>query len=540
MLAVNHVVQRPLGSKQLTKFLAELCLLTMANPNPNDDGLLILGWQVNDALDPIYWLRPDAKAGSQSLDDLFMVPAETMETHTVIIAQSGSGKSFFVGRLIEELMLASKARVLIFDPNSDFRKIKEVQDQSLWTNAKYDGKKGKLPHEESRAVFSDVWSRIPMRVRTGPGVGPDLEVLQIRWLSLSMDFLAEDVVNPMLRSDLYNCHTHVKKLGELLRYKFKATQVATDIIEEAQWVFNLVRDSHRTEEELRAILESKYGTDQIFGSPAIDESNDEEMFLGDGFGIRRSIVKGLSELFIKSSLTISENVVPEIQRFYFGKAREYQAAGILKTLTADPPWDVRLPARRLEVVDLPSLFDRSTRLLAINAVLTTEWERARVSWSNALARPPDDDDRIPTFIVIDEAHNLIPAEPRSKAEKALLEQFRTLSAEGRKFGLFLILVSQRPDKLDPLVLSECQNKAVMKLGSKGVLDTTRRMLGLDDLAPDLLDQCLSFGTGRVILVGPWSEDTSQRAFSAARRTTEGGRNLRAKHWARPAIAGTKT
>ena len=165
----------------------------MANPNPNDDGLLILGWQVNDALDPIYWLRPDAKAGSQSLDDLFMVPAETMETHTVIIAQSGSGKSFFVGRLIEELMLASKARVLIFDPNSDFRKIKEVQDQSLWTNAKYDGKKGKLPHEESRAVFSDVWSRIPMRVRTGPGVGAESDVLQVRWLSLSMDFLAEDV-----------------------------------------------------------------------------------------------------------------------------------------------------------------------------------------------------------------------------------------------------------------------------------------------------------------------------------------------------------
>lgn len=511
----------------------------MANPNPNDDGLLILGWQVNDALEPIYWLRPDAKAGSQSLDDLFMVPAETMETHTVIIAQSGSGKSFFVGRLIEELMLASKARVLIFDPNSDFRKIKEVQDQSLWTNAKYDGKKGKLPHEESRAVFSDVWSRIPMRVRTGPGVGAESDVLQVRWLSLSMDFLAEDVTE-MLRSALYNCHAYVKKLGELLRYKFKARKIETDIIDEAQWLFGLVMDESVSEKDLRATLESRYGADEIFGSPAIDESNHDEMFRGSGFGIRRSVVKNLSDLFIKSSLTISQYVDEDILRFYFGKAREYQAAGILKTLTAEPPWYARPSVRRLEVVDLPSLADRNTRLLAINAVLTTEWERARANWSEALERPPDQDERVPTFIVIDEAHNLIPAEPRSKAEKALLEQFRTLSAEGRKFGLFLILVSQRPDKLDPLVLSECQNKALMKLGSKGVLKTTKRMLGLEELKAELLDQCLGFKTGRVLLVGEWSPGKPQRAFSAARRTTEGGRNLRGEHWAKPARPETKT
>jgi hypothetical protein len=31
-------------------------------------------------------------------------------------------------------------------------------------------------------------------------------------------------------------------------------------------------------------------------------------------------------------------------------------------------------------------------------------------------------------------------------------------AEGRKYGRFLILVSQRPDKLGPLVLSECETK----------------------------------------------------------------------------------
>jgi hypothetical protein len=522
----------------------------MTNPNPNDAGLMILGWKVDANLEPTYWLNPIAKPGFHSPDDLFMIHSKSMEAHTVIIAQSGSGKSFFLGRVIEELLLSSKARALILDPNSDFRRMNEVQSASLWTNAGYDHakRKAKLPHEKSREEFSDQWSEIPMRVRTGPKAGPPYETLQIRWLSLSMDFLAEDVMNPMLRSDLYNCHAFVKELGELLRYKFKARQIVTDLIDEAQWVFKTIKDSLSTdsavldESKLRASLESRYGVEQILGLQTADSTKSDKVVIADGAGISRAVVENLSELFIKHALTISQYVDKGIQRFYFGKAREYQVAGILKTQTAEPPWHERPPVRRLEVVDLPSLPDRSTRLLAINAVLTTEWERARASWNAALEREADDDVRTPTFIVIDEAHNLIPRKTRNKAESSIREQFRTLSAEGRKYGLFLILVSQRPDKLDTLVLSECQNKAVMKLGSRGVLKTTKMMLGLDELdnvQAALLDRCLEFDTGRFLLAGQWSPKNPQVAFCAARRTTEGGRNLRESYWATPFREETK-
>ena len=44
----------------------------------------------------------------------------------------------------------------------------------------------------------------------------------------------------------------------------------------------------------------------------------------------------------------------------------------------------------------------------------------------------------------------MPSEPRSRYEAIVREQFRTIAAEGRKYGLFLILVSQRVDKVDPL------------------------------------------------------------------------------------------
>jgi DNA helicase HerA-like ATPase len=160
---------------------------------------------------------------------------------------------------------------------------------------------------------------------------------------------------------------------------------------------------------------------------------------------------------------------------------EFKSEGILETLARPTP-TTQPGESRLEVIDLPSLVSRSTRLLAINALLATESQLARAAWWEALKKDESQDDRVPTFFVIDEAHNLLPAEPQTKAEFALREQFRTIVAEGRKYGLFLILVSQRPDKLDPLVLSECENKVIMKLSSRSVLEITRQRLGLEDIS----------------------------------------------------------
>jgi hypothetical protein len=240
---------------------------------------------------------------------------------------------------------------------------------------------------------------------------------------------------------------------------------------------------------------------------------------------------------IRGILKAPKYVSEGVERYYFGKAREYQAAGILQIEPKEEKspsvrrQGTRLLLPRLEVIDLPSLPDPNTRLLAVNTLIADEWERARAIWSTALDRPPKQDERVPTFIVVDEAHNLIPAKPRSKSESALRELFRTIVAEGRKYGLFVILVTQRPDKLDPLVVSECENKALMKLGSISVLNKTRQLLGLEDAPTRLIEKCLEFEKGRGILMGRWVPQGPQTFYCAARRTIEGGRDLRSDHWA---------
>jgi Helicase HerA, central domain len=191
-------------------------------------GELVLGWTVDKAsLAPVYWTDSSAPLpGSQSDDQLIKIPANALGCHTAIIAQSGSGKSFFLGRLIEELMLASKARCVVLDPNADFRRVKDIVDAERWKNAGYDTKRrrGFLPHEESREEFEATWTPIVKRLRGGPklekGVG---DRLKVEWSSLSHDFLADNL-EPMLHSDLYHCHEFVKAVITLVKLKHSSEE----------------------------------------------------------------------------------------------------------------------------------------------------------------------------------------------------------------------------------------------------------------------------------------------------------------------------
>jgi hypothetical protein len=480
---------------------------------------LTLGWEVRNQ-EPRYWLSELSSPGRQSANDLVRVPASSVGAHTAIIAQSGSGKSFFLGRLIEELMLQTSASCLIFDPNGDFTKIKDVAPQGLWNEARYDRqtRTGILPHEASREEFASRWDLIPIRIKTGSEGGPPYEKFEVWWPSVSMAFFAEEV-NPMVQSQLYHCHDFVQAFGNVFELVNDPTGRRLDFLTDAQRVLNLARDKWH---ELKAEFDPVQVEKQI-KSELLDPT------------IKKEIALRTKRLF-ETAEVATNYVSMDIQRFYFGKARQYQTSGIVRT-SMRRGW-LRKPldhnsGQLLEVVDLPSLGDRNTQMLAVFSRLSTTWRHARSDWSTAMVRPGLEDVRTPTFVVVDEAHNLMPAQTRSESEHAVKEQFRTIIAEGRKYGLFLVLVTQRPDKLDPLILSECENKAIMKLGSESVMDVTRKMLGLEDLAPNVLRKCLEFESGRVLLAGSWCPDGPRICYVAARRTVEGGRSLQTNVWAVP-------
>lgn len=89
----------------------------------------------------------------------------------------------------------------------------------------------------------------------------------------------------------------------------------------------------------------------------------------------------------------------------------------------------------------------------------------------------------PFFMVVEEAHNYCPE--RSFGEKKSSKILRTIASEGRKFGLGLCVVSQRPARVDKSVISQCSTQVIMKVTNpndlkaisasvEGITSTTER------------------------------------------------------------------
>jgi uncharacterized protein DUF87 len=107
--------------------------------------------------------------------------------------------------------------------------------------------------------------------------------------------------------------------------------------------------------------------------------------------------------------------------------------------------------------------------------------------------------RTPTLIVVDEAHNLCPAEPVGPVQKALVERFIQIAGEGRKYGLWLLLSTQRPSKLHPQVLSQCDNLVLMRMNSPGDVAELAEMFGF--APPAMIAAAPEFVQGEALLAG---------------------------------------
>ncbi|MEA2003755.1 MAG: ATP-binding protein, partial [archaeon] len=65
----------------------------------------------------------------------------------------------------------------------------------------------------------------------------------------------------------------------------------------------------------------------------------------------------------------------------------------------------------------------------------------------------------PLFLILEEAHNFCPEKEVIVSSKII----RTVASEGRKFGLGLCIISQRPARVDKNILSQCNTQIIMKI-----------------------------------------------------------------------------
>ncbi len=101
--------------------------------------------------------------------------------------------------------------------------------------------------------------------------------------------------------------------------------------------------------------------------------------------------------------------------------------------------------------------------------------------------------------MIDEAHTICPAEPVTRLQATAAEHVVRIAGEGRKYGLHLLLATQRPDKIHPNALSQCDNLILMRMNSQG--DLGQLAAAFSFVPASLLEQAPQFGKGETVLAG---------------------------------------
>jgi hypothetical protein len=137
--------------------------------------------------------------------------------------------------------------------------------------------------------------------------------------------------------------------------------------------------------------------------------------------------------------------------------------------------------------------------------------------------------RQPILIVADEAHNICPQEPADNLEAAATSHAIKIAGEGRKFGLYLLVSTQRPSKIHANVLSQCDNLVLMKMNSASDLAHISQIFS--QAPATFLDQSPHFVQGECLLAGKMVRNPTFGGFEG-RFSEEGGTDVPTS-WATP-------
>lgn len=112
----------------------------------------------------------------------------------------------------------------------------------------------------------------------------------------------------------------------------------------------------------------------------------------------------------------------------------------------------------------------------------------------------DQDKRHPLAIVCDEAHIYLPEKTgKNPVERRAVESLEKIAKEGRKYGVALTIVSQRPSDVSTTILSQCNNVIALRLTNGTDRSTVNKLM--PESLESLLDVLPIMDVGEALVVG---------------------------------------
>lgn len=356
-----------------------------------------------------------------------------LRRHLAIIAQTGAGKSYLAGLILENLIKLG-ATVLVFDPNSDYVMMRFTPDG----------------RRTSFADFVDIY-RVPgqkERRYSDDKIGGSKEYT-LRFHTLENE-------------DIF----------EIAGISESWTQIRSTI---SHFLNSLRKMSpYFTVEDLMEAMERVGEEVEISPLDGLPEGIEEE----DLEAISQRTLTPLP-----SPGQGKERISPENVR---------RAMPYVKKLASLPIWgdkdlpiDEILSPQKLSVVDLAGLQQRAMEVI-VDRTLREVWERAT---TGRLPRP--------LFIFLEEAHNFVPG-GKGKSSRCA-EIINRIASEGRKFKVFLVVITQRPYKINQDTLSQCGSQIIMKLTNPEDQRAVRE--ASENLSESLLSDLPGLNKGEAVVLG---------------------------------------
>lgn len=113
--------------------------------------------------------------------------------------------------------------------------------------------------------------------------------------------------------------------------------------------------------------------------------------------------------------------------------------------------------------------------------------------------PEKDRGKLPIVIALEEAQNYIPEKNRGDRESIAKKVFERIAREGRKYGISLLVTSQRPSELSKTVLSQCNSFIIHRLQNPEDQKYVRQLVSAAN--EDILQQLPILPQQHVIIMG---------------------------------------
>ena len=189
-------------------------------------------------------------------------------------------------------------------------------------------------------------------------------------------------------------------------------------------------------------------------------------------------------------------------------ATKYMSRLIMMRVFTDATTSVSemLRPMHLSVVDLSGLDDEVSDYIAFR-ILSDIYEKVATG-----------EFEYPVFIFVEEAHRFIPAKDSTYSSGII----KKIAAEGRKFGVFLVVITQRPSKIHSDALSQCNSQIIMRITNPQ--DQNAVASSSERLGETLLNDLPGLNTGEAVIVGEMTRAPIMARIKK-RATREGGSDI---------------